>query len=108
VRGGEEIDRHVEGVEGEVLTEGGGFALRNGKELYGSPWLLNALEETGVVDEGLARLEGAVAMRRFSLIILTWQSYPPRILDAVWANYRRVDTVDCVFRYEIFVPREET
>jgi len=108
VRGGEEIDHYVEGAEGEVLTEGGGFALRNGKELYGSSWLLNALEETGVVDEGLARLEGAVATRRFSLIILTWQSYPPRILDAVWANYRRVDTVDCVFRYEIFVPREET
>ncbi|HUS69513.1 MAG TPA: hypothetical protein VM075_01895 [Anaerolineae bacterium] len=102
----EEIDRHVVEAGGEILTEGGGFALRNGKELFGSPWLLSALEPTGLVDEGLLRLEEALGQRRFSLVILTWQSYPPRILDAVWANYERVDTVDCVFRYEIFVPRE--
>lgn len=107
VRAGEDIDRYVRSAEGEILTEGGGFALRNGKELYGSPWLLNALEERRLVDEGLAGLEEAIAARRFSLVILTWQSYPPRILEAVWANYRRVDTVDCVFRYEIFLPRQE-
>ncbi|MGB9300990.1 MAG: hypothetical protein WCD51_10420 [Anaerolineae bacterium] len=102
----ERIDDYVAEAGGEILTEGGGFALKNGKELYGSPWLLGALETTGLVDEGLLRLEEALGQRRFSLVILTWQSYPPRILDAVWANYERVDTVDCVFRYEIFVPRE--
>jgi hypothetical protein len=96
----------VAGAGGEILTEGGGFALKNGKELYGSPWLLSALEPTVLVDEGLLRLQEALGQRRFSLVILTWQSYPPRVLDAVWANYERVDTVDCVFRYEIFVPRE--
>ncbi len=103
--GGEKIDRYVRNAEGEILTEGGGFALRNGKELYGSPWMFNALEGTGLVDQGLEGLERALAERRFSLVILTWQSYPPRILEAVWANYQRIDTVDCVFGYEIFVPR---
>ena len=102
----EQIDRYVMEAEGEILTEGGGFVLKNGKELYGSPWLLSALEPTGLVDEGLLILEGALEQRRFSLVILTWQSYPPRILNAVWANYERVETVDCVFRYEIFAPRE--
>jgi hypothetical protein len=102
----ERIDGYVREADGDILTEGGGFALRNGKELYGSPWLLSALEPTGLVDGGLLRLEDALRQRRFSLVILTWQSYPPRILQAVWANYERVDTVDCVFRYEIFVPRE--
>jgi hypothetical protein len=102
----ERIDDYVAEAGGEILTEGGGFALKNGKELYGSPWLLSALEPTGLVDEGLFRLEEALGQRRFSLVILTWQSYPPRILDAVWASYERVDTVDCVFRYEIFVSRE--
>jgi hypothetical protein len=58
------------------------------------------------VHEGKLRPEEALGQRRFSLVILTWQSYPPRILQAVWANYERVDTVDCVFRYEIFVSRE--
>jgi hypothetical protein len=100
------IDDYVQQVEGEILTEGGGFALKNGKELYGSPWLLSALEPSGSVDAGLARLEDALAQRRFSLVILTWQSYPPRILNAVWANYERVDTIDCVFRYEVFVPSD--
>jgi hypothetical protein len=100
------IDQYVSEANGEILTEGGGFALRNGKELYGSPWLLSALEPSGKVDEGLARLEEALGQRQFSLVVLTWQSYPPRILNAVWANYERVDTIDCVFRYEIFVPRE--
>ncbi len=103
---GQKIDQYVRNAEGEILTEGGGFALRNGKELYGSPWLLNALEGTGLVDRGLDGLERALAEHRFSLVILTWQSYPPRILEAVWANYQRIDTVDCVFRYEIFVPRD--
>lgn len=102
----ERIDDYVAEAGGEILTEGGGFALKNGKELYCSPWLLSALEPTGLVDEGLLRLEEALGQRRFSLVILTWQSYPTRILDAVWANYERVDTVDCVLRYEIFVPRE--
>jgi hypothetical protein len=106
IRSCQRIDRYVMDTEGEILTEGGGFALKNGKELYGSPWLLSALEPTGLVDEGLLSLEHAVAQRRFSLVILTWQSYPPRILDAVWANYQRIDTVDCVFKYEIFLPRE--
>jgi hypothetical protein len=100
------IDDYVREAGGEILTEGGGFAVRNGKGLYGSPWLLSALEPTGLVDEGLLKLEEALGQRRFSLVILTWQSYPPRTLEAVWANYERVDTVDCVFRYEIFVPRE--
>lgn len=102
----ERIDDYVAEAGGEILTEGGGFALKNGKELYCSPWLLSALEPTGLVDEGLLRLEEALGQRRFSLVILTWQSYPTRILDAVWANYERVDTVDCIFTYEIFVPRE--
>lgn len=102
----EQIDRYVMEAEGEILTEGGGFALKNGKELYGSPWLLSALEPTGLVDEGLLILEDALEQQRFSLVILTWQSYPPRILDAVWANYQRVDTVHCVFKYEVFLPRD--
>ncbi len=106
VLAGEKIDHYVQNADGEILTEGGGFALRNGKEVYGSPWLLKALEGTGLVDQGLDGLERALAEHRFSLIILTWQSYPPRILEAVWANYQRIDTVDCVFRYEIFVPRD--
>lgn len=100
------IDSYVRQAEAEILTEGGGFALRNGKELYSSPWMLSTLESTGMVDQGLLALEGALAQHRFSLVILTWQSFPPRILNAVWADYQRVDTVDCVFRYEIFVPRE--
>jgi hypothetical protein len=104
----ERIDDYVAEAGGEILTEGGGFALKNGKELFGSPWLLSALEPTGLVDEGLLRLDEALGQRRFSLVILTWQSYPPRILDAVWANYERVDTVDCVFRYEIFLPGESS
>jgi hypothetical protein len=104
----ERIDEYVRGTAGEILTEGGGFALKNGKELHGSPWLLSALEPTGLVDEGLLELEEALGERRFSLVILTWQSYPPRILQAVWANYERVDTVDCVFSYEIFLPRESS
>jgi hypothetical protein len=104
--GGEKIDQYVRNADGEILTEGGGFAVRNGKELYGSPWMLNVLEDTALVDPGLGRLEHALADRHFSLVILTWQSYPPRILEAVWANYRRIDTIDCVFRYEIFVPRQ--
>jgi len=108
VRSCERIDDYVAEAGGQILTEGGGFALKNGKELYGSPWLLSALEPTGLVDEGLLRLEEALGHRRFSLVILTWQSYPPRILDAVWGNYERVDTVDCVFRYEIFLPRESS
>jgi hypothetical protein len=102
----EAIDDYVKQAEGEILTEGGGFALRSGKQLYGSPWLLSALEPTGKVDAGLDRLEKALGQHRFSLVVLTWQSYPPRILNAVWANYERVDTIDCVFKYEIFVPRE--
>jgi hypothetical protein len=102
------IDHYVEQAGGEILTEGGGFALRNGKELYGSPWLLSALEPSARVDAGLARLEEALGQRRFSLVILTWQSYPPRILNAVWDNYERVDTIDCVFRYEVFVPRDSS
>ncbi len=106
VRAGERIDRYVKSVEGDVLTEGGGFAVRNGKELYANPLGLNLLHRQGLVDQGLAKLEEALAKRRFDLVILTWQSYPPRILDAVWANYRRVETIDCVFRYEIFVPSE--
>ncbi len=106
VRAGEEIDRYVRSVEGEILTEAGGFALRNGKELYANPLGLNVLGKQGLVDKGLARLEEALAQHRFSLVILTWQSYPPRVLEAVWANYRRVDTIDCVFRYEIFLPAE--
>jgi hypothetical protein len=104
--GCERIDGYVRAAEGEILTEGGGFALKNGKELYGSPWLLSALEPTGRVDAGLDRLEEALGQHRFSLVILTWQSYPPRILNAVWANYERADTLDCVFKYEVFVPRE--
>lgn len=100
-----QIDRYVEGVQGPILTEGGGFALRNGEQVVSSPWLLSALEGTGLVDEGLVRLEENLREHRFSLVVLTWQSYPPRILEAVWANYQRVDTVDCVFTYEIFVPR---
>jgi len=99
------IDRYVNETEGEILTEGGGFALENGKELYASPWMLSALEPTGKVDRGLDRLEGALEEHRFSLVILTWQSYPLRTLDAVWANYERVETIDCVFKYEVFVPR---
>jgi hypothetical protein len=106
IRAGEEIDRYVRDVEGEILTEAGGFALRNGKELYANPLGLNALARRGLVDEALAKLEDALAQRRFSLVILTWQSYPPRVLEAVWVNYRRVDTIDCVVRYEIFVPAE--
>ncbi len=99
------VDRYVNESDGEILTEAGGFALKNGKELYTSPWMLSALEPTGKVDRGLERLEEALAEHRFSLVILTWQSYPPRILDAVWANYERVETIDCVFKYEVFVPR---
>jgi hypothetical protein len=106
VRACERIDRYVADAQGEILTEGGGFALRNGKDLYGSPWMLSALEGTGLVDGALLELEEALAQRRISLVILTWQSYPPRFLDAVWANYQRVDTVYCVFKYEIFVPME--
>jgi hypothetical protein len=102
----ERIDGYVSEAEGEILTEGGGFALKNGKPLYTSPWLLSALEPTGRVDAGLDKLEESLGQRRFSLVILTWQSYPPRILNAVWANYERVETIDCVFQYEIFVPRE--
>jgi len=98
------IDQYVTEADGEILTEGGGFALKNGKELYGSPWMLSALEPTGKVDTGLDRLEGALGEHRFCLVILTWQSYPPRILDTVWANYERVETIDCVFKYEVFVP----
>jgi len=100
----EEVDRYVRSVEGEILTEAGGFALRNGKELYTNPSALQALDRRGLVDEGLARLEEALTTGRFSLVILTGQYYPPRVLEAVRANYRPVDTVDCVFRYEIFVP----
>ena len=104
VGGCERIDRYVVDAEGQILTEGGGFVLRNGKDLYGSPWMLSALQETGLVDGALRELEEALAQRRFSLVILTWQSYPPRFLDAVWANYQRVDTVCCIFKYEVFVP----
>jgi hypothetical protein len=106
VRAGEEIDRYVRDVDGEILTEAGGFAVRNGKELYANPLGLNALDRQGLASEALAQLEEALAQHRFSLVILTWQSYPPRVLNAVWANYHRVHTVDCVFRYEIFVPAE--
>ena len=102
----QQIDDYVMEAGGEILTEGGGFALKNGRELYGSPWMLSILEGRGMVDQSLLQLDEALAQHRFSLIILTWQSYPPRILDAVWANYQRVDTVDCIFKYELFVPRE--
>jgi hypothetical protein len=102
----ERIDGYVREAQGEILTEGGGFALKNGNPLYTSPWLLSALEPTGRVNTGLDRLEEALGQHRFSLVILTWQSYPPRILNAVWANYERVETIDCVFPYEILVPRE--
>jgi hypothetical protein len=98
------IDQYVSQADGDILTEGGGFALKNGKELYTSPWMLSALEPTGKVDAGLDRLERALGAHRFSLVILTWQSYPPRILETVWADYERVETIDCVFRYEVFVP----
>jgi hypothetical protein len=101
----QQIDDYVKQAGGEILTEGGGFALRDGKELYGSPWMLSMLERTGLVDQGLLALESALQEHRFSLVILTWQSFPPRILDAVWVDYQRVDAVECVFRYEIFVPR---
>jgi len=103
----ERIDGYVTQEQGPILTEGGGFALKNGKELVASPWLLSALADTGLVETGLGRLEDAICERSFSLVILTWQSYPPRILNAVWANYDRVDTIDCVFTYEIFLPKEE-
>jgi len=102
----QQIDDYAMEAGGEILTEGGGFALKNGRELYGSPWMLSILEGRGLVSQGLFELEESLAQHRFSLVILTWQSYPPRILDAVWANYQRVDTVDCIFKYELFVPRE--
>jgi hypothetical protein len=100
------IDGYVAEVEGPILTEGGGFALKNGKEVVASPWLLSALAEKGLADEGLDRLEDAIQGHRFGLVVLTWQSYPPRILEAVWASYLRVDTLDCVFTYEVFVPKQ--
>ncbi len=106
VEAGEEIDRFVKSAGGEILTEGGGFALRNGKELYANPLGLSILDRRGLAADGIARLEHAVATHRFSLVILTWQSFPPSVLEAVWANYNRVDTVDCVFRYEIFLPAD--
>ena len=102
----QQIDDYVMEAGGEILTEGGGFALENGRELYGSPWMLSILEGRGMVDQGLLELEEALEGHRFSLILLTWQSYPPRTLDAVWTNYQRVDTVRCIFKYEVFVARE--
>ena len=70
-----DLERYVLRSQGEFLTDGGGFAPDNGKDPYGI-WLLSVMQLTRLADEGLLELEPALAQRRFSLVILTWQSCP--------------------------------
>jgi len=102
----DEITALVMASDGPVLTEAPSFAVATGKEVVG-----NATHLRNLYDAGLWRGAGLVAdidARRFALIVLNAELYPPPVLAAIGRSYLidRAVTVGPA-EYHVFVRGEE-
>jgi hypothetical protein len=74
-----------------VLSEAAGFAVVTRQPLVSSPMLLRGLAEHGAYDS--RGLVAALRAREIDRVVLLGFWYPQPVLDAIDANYERVDQV---------------
>ncbi len=101
-QGCQRLDEYIRSANGMILAEEVGAVIANNKEAVGSAWVFNVLQGQGLIDQGYMKLKEAVEEKQFSLVLLHWQSYPPDLLLDVVAHYHKVDTLNCVFNWEVF------
>jgi hypothetical protein len=82
---GEEIIELIRSAPGPVLSEEPSFALMAGKAVVANPNHLRDLDDKGLWEaQSLVR---DVEQRRFGLIVLNAQRYPPAVLEAIGRSY---------------------
>jgi hypothetical protein len=82
---GQEIDRRVAAVNGPVLAEPAGFAVRNGREVLVQPLDLRAEQLRGRWDS--TELRARIRDQRFDLVILSHRLFPPDVLAELRRSY---------------------
>jgi hypothetical protein len=88
---GRRILDFVAAAQGPVLSEAAGFAVVTRQPLVSSPMLLRGLAEHGAYDS--RGLVAALRARQIDRVVLLGFWYPQPVLDAIDANYERVDQV---------------
>lgn len=103
----QQLDTYVKHANNPILAEEVGIVVSNHKEAMGSAWMFNILHGKGIIDRGYEEMRNKVRQKKFSLILLHWQSYPSEFLFTVAENYRKIDTITCGYRWEVFVPQKQ-
>ncbi len=101
-QGCQRLDEYIRSASGMILAEEAGAVIANNREAVGSAWVFNVLRGRGLIDQGYVKLKEAIEEKQFSLVLLHWQSYPLDLLLDVVAHYHKVDTLNCVFNWEVF------
>jgi hypothetical protein len=91
---------------GPVLSEEPSFVLAAGREIVGNANVLRDLEDKGLW-QGDA-LIADIRARRFGVVVLSAQRYPPAVLEAIGRSYYVVRSIDVgAATYLVFLPGGE-
>lgn len=100
---GQRLTRAIQRAGGLVLAEDPGFLVAAGRPIVGNATHLRNVWEAGVWDE--TNLVNDIAARRYSLVLLDAQLYPPPVLEAIGRYYYLHDQVEVHdTRYLVFMP----
>jgi hypothetical protein len=105
--GGKIIMDYVNQADGLVLSEEAAFTMLAGKQVISNPTQLLNLYNNGLLDT--TKLDEMIQQRRFDLIIMRAQFYPPPTLSAIGQNYGTVEYVPMNgFNYIVMKPLGQT
>jgi hypothetical protein len=98
------IVERVRNAPGHILSEDAGFAIQAGRIVVNNTTQLRNLWESGHFDP--AAMIQMIKNHEFGLIIRRADFYPPPVLDAINAYYRK-DTIIPMngFEYQLWIPR---
>ena len=99
-----QLDQYVEAARGPILAEDVAIVVSHNREAIGNSWVFNVLRNASAIAPGYARLQDDIEQRRFALVLLHWQSYPPDILNNVAAHYHKQTTIPCIYHWDVYLP----
>jgi hypothetical protein len=100
---GEKLLNYVKSSQGPVFSEEAMFSLLADKPVVTNPTQLRNLYLNGLFDT--TDIVERINRQEFDLVIFRAQFYPDPVLQAIWQNYARVETV-CMngFNYHVLRP----
>jgi hypothetical protein len=103
---GWQLANMIREAEGPVISEDAGFSIQAGKDVITNPTQLRNVDRAGFYDG--SELIDMIENREFEFIVYRAQFYPPRVLEAVAANYEEDQDAAVMmngFRYIIMRPK---